>query len=40
MAYRHTTFWQCMDTYKDTLNLNAMWQANRAGWKVWDEIAV
>lgn len=40
MAYRHTAFWQCMDTYKDTLNLNALWQSRQADWKIWDELAV
>lgn len=37
MAYQHTAFWQCMDTYKDTLNLNALWQSRQAPWRVWNE---
>lgn len=37
MAYRHDGFWQCMDTYKDTLNLNSVWQSDQAKWKVWDD---
>jgi glucose-1-phosphate cytidylyltransferase len=34
MAYRHTGFWKCMDTYKDNIELNELWQAD-APWKVW-----
>jgi len=33
-AYRHTGFWQCMDTFKDTTLLNDLW-AEGAPWKVW-----
>jgi glucose-1-phosphate cytidylyltransferase len=35
VAFRHTGFWRCMDTYKDTLQLNACWASGRAPWKVW-----
>lgn len=35
MAYKHLGFWRCMDTYKDTITLNSLWQARRAPWKVW-----
>ena len=24
-AYRHTGFWECMDTYKDAVTLNDLW---------------
>lgn len=34
MAYRHDGFWKCMDTFKDNLELNEIWQAG-APWKVW-----
>ena len=34
-AYRHKGFWTCMDTYKDTLNLNQLWESDRAPWQVW-----
>ena len=34
-AYRHTGFWECMDTYKDALELNDVWAAGNAPWKVW-----
>jgi glucose-1-phosphate cytidylyltransferase len=34
MRYRHTGFWRSMDTLKDTMVLEEMWQ-ERAPWKVW-----
>ncbi len=34
-AYRHHGFWDCMDTYKDAVLLNDLWQAGEAPWKVW-----
>ena len=34
MAYRHDGFWKCMDTFKDNLELNEIWDAG-APWKVW-----
>lgn len=35
MAWRHTGFWKCLDTYKDHLEFNQMWETGQAGWKVW-----
>ncbi|MCI0336869.1 MAG: glucose-1-phosphate cytidylyltransferase [Acidobacteria bacterium] len=35
MAYRHNGFWKCMDTYKDNIEFNQLWDAGRAEWKVW-----
>jgi glucose-1-phosphate cytidylyltransferase len=32
-AYRHAGFWDCMDTYKDTLLLNELWAQGRAPWR-------
>jgi glucose-1-phosphate cytidylyltransferase len=32
-AYRHEGFWDCMDTYKDTILLNELWQSGRAPWR-------
>ena len=29
-AYRHHGFWHCMDTYKDAVALNDLWDAGRA----------
>jgi glucose-1-phosphate cytidylyltransferase len=34
-AYRHTGFWECMDTYKDAVELNDLWAQERPPWKVW-----
>ncbi|MFA5108780.1 MAG: glucose-1-phosphate cytidylyltransferase [Candidatus Micrarchaeia archaeon] len=32
--YKHDGFWHMMDTYKDYLDLNAIWDSNNAKWKV------
>ena len=34
-AFRHEGFWDCMDTYKDAVVLNDLWQAGDAPWKTW-----
>jgi len=34
-AYKHTGFWECMDTYKDAVQLNDLWGEARAPWKLW-----
>jgi len=34
-AYKHEGFWQCMDTLRDKIALNDMWNENKAPWKVW-----
>jgi glucose-1-phosphate cytidylyltransferase len=34
-AYRHTGFWDCMDTYKDAVLLNDLWNQGRAPWRTW-----
>jgi len=31
-AYRHEGFWDCMDTYKDAVELNDLWEAGEAPW--------
>jgi glucose-1-phosphate cytidylyltransferase len=36
MAYRHTGFWQCMDTLRDKVFLEKLWTRNAAPWKVWE----
>ncbi len=33
-VWRHTGFWECLDTYKDAVTLNDLW-AGQAPWKVW-----
>ena len=35
MAYRHESFWQCMDTTRDRGMLEALWQSGRAPWRIW-----
>jgi glucose-1-phosphate cytidylyltransferase len=34
-AYRHDGFWDCMDTYKDAVVLNDLWEAGEAPWAIW-----
>ncbi len=34
-AYRHRGFWQCMDTQRDKLHLESLWQQSNPPWKVW-----
>lgn len=34
-AYRHGGFWECMDTYKDAVELEDLWRQRRAPWKLW-----
>jgi glucose-1-phosphate cytidylyltransferase len=35
MAYKHTSFWQCMDTLRDKKLLESLWQSEKAPWKIW-----
>ena len=37
MAYRHNSFWQCMDTLRDKKLLEDLWQHGGAPWKVWED---
>jgi glucose-1-phosphate cytidylyltransferase len=34
-AFRHTGFWQPMDTLRDKELLEGLWKSGRAPWKVW-----
>ena len=34
IAYQHSRFWKCMDTYKDSVEMNELWRSH-APWKVW-----
>ena len=36
MAYRHTSFWQCMDTLREKHLLEKLWQSGAAPWKTWE----
>jgi glucose-1-phosphate cytidylyltransferase len=35
MAYQHSSFWQCMDTLRDKVLLEDMWQKGNTPWKTW-----
>ena len=35
MAYQHNGFWKCMDALRDKVELEEMWQAENAKWKIW-----
>ncbi len=37
MAYNHHGFWQNMDTQRDKLKLEEMWESGKAPWKLWDK---
>jgi glucose-1-phosphate cytidylyltransferase len=37
MSYRHTSFWQCMDTVREKYILDSLWQSGQAPWKIWEE---
>jgi glucose-1-phosphate cytidylyltransferase len=34
-AYKHEGFWQPMDTYREALMLNELWDSGEAPWKTW-----
>lgn len=34
-AYRHSGYWQCMDTLRDVRELNGLWESGAAPWAVW-----
>ena len=36
-AYRHNGFWQPMDTLRDKLHLEKLWQSGQAPWKIWND---
>ena len=33
-AFRHEGFWECMDTLKDAVTLNDLWEGD-APWRIW-----
>ena len=35
MAYRHESFWQCMDTLRDKKLLERLWNSDHPPWKTW-----
>jgi glucose-1-phosphate cytidylyltransferase len=34
-AYKHAGFWQAMDTLRDKIQLEQLWQSGEAPWKIW-----
>lgn len=34
-AYKHNGFWQPMDTLRDKIKLEELWNSQKAPWKVW-----
>ena len=36
MAYKHDSFWQCMDTLRDKVRLEELWSTGHAPWKIWE----
>jgi glucose-1-phosphate cytidylyltransferase len=37
MAYKHYSFWQCMDTLRERHILESLWQSGNAPWKLWPD---
>ena len=37
MEFKHTGFWQPMDTLKDKLYLQEIWESQKSPWKNWDQ---
>jgi len=35
MAYQHHSFWQCMDTIRDKILLQSLWESGEAPWAPW-----
>ena len=34
MTYRHDQFWQPMDTLRDKMHLESLWQSGKAPWAI------
>jgi glucose-1-phosphate cytidylyltransferase len=35
MAYRHDSFWMCMDTIRDKKLLESLWESGDPPWRIW-----
>ncbi len=35
VAFKHQSFWKCMDTYKETVFLNEHWSSGKEPWRMW-----
>ncbi|MBU2102978.1 MAG: glucose-1-phosphate cytidylyltransferase [Candidatus Omnitrophica bacterium] len=36
-CFQHSGFWYSMDTFRDFLRLNHLWNSGRAPWKLWEK---
>jgi glucose-1-phosphate cytidylyltransferase len=36
MAYRHESFWQCMDTVREMKLLQSLWDSGKPPWQTWE----
>jgi glucose-1-phosphate cytidylyltransferase len=36
LNWQHAGFWKCMDTLRDKIQLNDLWDQGAAAWKQWD----
>ena len=34
-AYKHVGFWKCMDAMRDKIELEELWESQKAPWKIW-----
>lgn len=34
-AYKHDGFWKCMDALRDKMELEELWNSDKAPWKIW-----
>jgi glucose-1-phosphate cytidylyltransferase len=37
MSYSHSGYWQCMDTQREKIELEKLWNSGKAPWKVWKD---
>jgi len=37
VAFKHDNFWYSMDTMRDKIYLESLWNQNKAPWKIWNE---
>jgi glucose-1-phosphate cytidylyltransferase len=35
MAFKHNNFWMPMDTLREKIYLNELWDSGKASWKIW-----
>ena len=35
VTYKHNGFWKCMDAMRDKIELEQLWETNKAQWRTW-----